>query len=136
MSLMGITATCAGRITKQGLRTFQAGGETYCGFSLAVTPRVKVQGTWQNGPKLFIRCTVWDKYLAAHAINSLQAGDNVIVSGSITTEEYQGQTNLNMGVEALGLDLSWNDASPTRDQQQASGGGYADAADDFGEPNF
>ena len=103
MSLMVITATCAGRITKQGLRTFQAGGETYCSFSLGVTPRVKVQGKWQNGPKLFIRCTVWDKYLAAHAINSLQAGDNVIVSGSITTEEYNGQTNLNMGVEALGL---------------------------------
>ena len=120
----GIQATLCGRITKQGVKAFQASGRQSCSFSVAVTPRVKTQGSWGNGPTMFVRVTVWDQYLAGHVLNSVQAGDNVMVCGEITTSEYQDSTRYEMTAEAVAVDLKWNDVQVLGQQQEPQQQGY------------
>ena len=92
-------------------------GKQIARISIGVTPRVKKQGQWQDAPALWYRVTIWDTYLAEHVLNSLHKGDRVFAYGLVTSDEYQGKTNLDMSADIVGVPLDRNDVTIIPRQQ-------------------
>ncbi len=92
-------------------------GKQIARISIGVTPRVKKQGQWQDAPALWYRVTIWDTYLAEHVLNSLHKGDRVFAYGVVTSDEYQGKTNLEMSADIVGVPLDRNEVTINPRQQ-------------------
>ena len=95
----------------------QVNGKQIARISIGVTPRVKRQGQWQDAPVLWYRVTIWDTYLAEHVLNSLHKGDRVFAYGVVTSDEYQGKTNLEMSADIVGVPLDRNEVTIIPRQQ-------------------
>lgn len=95
----------------------QVNGKQISRISIGVTPRIKRQGQWQDAPVLWYRVTVWDTYLAEHVLNSLHKGDRVFAYGVVTSDEYQGKTNLDMSADIVGVPLDRNEVTIIPRQQ-------------------
>jgi single stranded DNA-binding protein len=95
----------------------QVNGKQIARISIGVTPRVKRQGQWQDAPVLWYRVTVWDTFQAEHVLNSLRKGDRVGAYGLVTSDEYQGKTNLDMSADVVGVPLDRNDVTIIPRQQ-------------------
>ena len=95
----------------------QVNGKQIARISIGVTPRVKKQGQWQDAPVLWYRVTVWDTFQAEHVLNSLHKGDRVFAYGMVTSDEYQGKTNLDMSADIVGVPLDRNNVTIIPRQQ-------------------
>ncbi|MEE8725453.1 MAG: single-stranded DNA-binding protein [Bifidobacterium crudilactis] len=98
----------------------QVNGKQISRISIGVTPRVKRQGQWQDAPVLWYRVTVWDTFQAEHVLNSLHKGDRVGAYGLVTSDEYQGKTNLDMSADIVFIPLDRNDVTIIPRQQTGS----------------
>ncbi|MEE8725517.1 MAG: single-stranded DNA-binding protein [Bifidobacterium crudilactis] len=98
----------------------QVNGKQISRISTGVTPRVKKQGQWQDAPALWYRVTVWDTFQAEHVLNSLHKGDRVGAYGLVTSDEYQGKTNLDMSADIVFVPLDRNDVTIIPRQQASS----------------
>lgn len=99
----------------------QVNGKQISRISIGVTPRVKKQGQWQDTPVLWYRVTVWDTFQAEHVLNSLHKGDRVGAYGLVTSDEYQGKTNLDMSADIVFIPLDRNDVTIIPRQQTSTG---------------
>lgn len=99
----------------------QVNGKQIARVSIGVTPRVKKQGQWQDAPVLWYRVTVWDTFQAKHVLNSLHKGDRVGAYGLVTSDEYQGKTNLDMSADIVFIPLDRNDVTIIPSQQTGTG---------------
>lgn len=86
-------------------------GSTVTNFRLASTARRydKASGTWTDGETLFLRVNCW-RVLGDNVVASVVRGDPVVVSGKLTSRQYEfdGQRRTSYEVEAtsVGLDLA------------------------------
>lgn len=61
--------------------------ETLSTFSLAHTPRKKVNGQWEDGETLWFQVTLWNSK-SDLAQDSLKKGDKVIVIGTLSQSNF------------------------------------------------
>ena len=80
------TLTITGNLTAAPDIRFTSNGKSVSNFSVASTPRVKVNGSWEDGETIFMRVTAWDK--TADAAAELQKGEQVIVTGRLYQRSY------------------------------------------------
>lgn len=99
---------------------FTTSGAAVCNFSVASTPRVKMQGTddWEDGTRTWFNCSVWREF-AENVAESLSRGDRVIVQGYMSTREYENRDgvkgkSLELNVQAIGPDLRYATAKVTK----------------------
>jgi len=102
------------------LRTVGKDNQEVIDFTIAVTPRKKVDGEWTDGETYWLTITAWGK-LAKNVSESFNSGDRVFVIGR--TEMKAGYTNKE-GVEVAarpiliaefaGLELSYHPAHSDR----------------------
>jgi single-strand DNA-binding protein len=92
---------------------------------LAVTPRVRQQQEWTDGPTSFYRVTCW-RGLAEHAADSLTKGARVLVSGRLRIRQYEtddghrGQA-AELDADDLGPSLLFATATLTRTSGTGNG---------------
>jgi single-strand DNA-binding protein len=92
------------------VRTTDKGVEV-TGFRIGSTARRwdKDSGRWVDGPKLFVSVTCW-RQLAANVRDSVRRGDPVVVSGRLSTHEYekdgQKRSTFDLEASAIGHDLA------------------------------
>src|SRR5262249_32012849 len=69
----------------------------------------RASGEWVDGNKLFLAVSCW-RQLAVNTVDSLRRGDPVLISGRLSTREYEkdGQRRVSYELEAtaVGHDLS------------------------------
>lgn len=113
------------------LRTVGKDNQEVIDFTVAVTPRKRVDGEWTDGETYWVTITAWGK-LAKNVSESLNSGDRVFVHGR--TDMKSGYTNKE-GVEVaarpiliadfVGLELSYHPAHsdrPARGERNSSNG--------------
>lgn len=102
------------------LRTVGKDNQEVIDFTVAVTPRKKVDGEWTDGETYWLTITAWGK-LAKNISESFNSGDRVFVLGR--TEMKAGYTNKDqvevparpiLIAEFAGLELSYNPAHSDR----------------------
>lgn len=81
------------------LKTTSNGSE-YVSFSLAYTPRKKVNGEWVDGETQWYRVTAWDKKALQAA--QLRKGDAVLIFGTVKLSTYTSRD----GVEKSALEIT------------------------------
>lgn len=122
----------AGRLGKDAELRRTQNGDPVLGFSVAVD-----DGYGQNKRTLWFRCRVWGKRGEALA-DHLRKGSAVTVSGDLSTDEYEGKTNLTVRVNEVTLqggkqDGERRESRPARQEQgmydrddpRTGGGSYA-----------
>lgn len=95
----------------------QAGGTDVLNFNVAAT-----SGFGEREQTLWVRCALWGKRGATLA-QYIKKGSRVTVIGEMSTEEYNGKTQLNCRVVEIKLQDSaaggQQSAQPSAPQQQA-----------------
>lgn len=94
----------------------QAGGTDVLNFNVAAT-----SGLGEREQTLWVRCALWGKRGASLA-QYIKKGSRVTVIGELSTEEYNGTTQLNCRVVEIKLQDSTGgqqSAQPSAPQQQA-----------------
>ena len=125
------------------------------GKAVAVIPLVfnkrkknSASGEWEDAGSMFVRGTAWDQ-LGENAAQSLEKGDEVIVTGEMSVREFErsdgskGQS-VELNVYAIGPSLSWttvkvNKATRSSSSTPAPGPGgdpWPTAAANEDEPPF
>lgn len=108
------------------LRTVGKDNQEVIDFTVAATPRKKIDGEWTDGETYWLTITAWGK-LAKNISESFNSGDRVFVYGR--TEMKAGYTNKEqvevpprpiLIAEFAGLELSFNPAHSDR-QPKAKG---------------
>ena len=79
-------------------------------FRVAVTPRLRKDGSWVDGETAWYTVTAW-RTLADHVRDSIRKGDPVIVHGRLRTETWRpdegpGSTTLHVEASLVGHDLT------------------------------
>src|SRR4030095_10324594 len=118
-----------GNLTDDPEVRFTPQGTTVASFRLAVTPRVKDGGTWQDGDTSFFRINAW-RDLAEHVTDSLSKGDRALVLGRLKTRSWEDKDTgerrsaVEAEAEEVGPSLKWATATPQRanDKAKASNG--------------
>ncbi|WP_455676646.1 single-stranded DNA-binding protein [Pseudoscardovia suis] len=119
------TFTIIGRLGKDP-EIRQAGQANVASFTVAYTPRRLNRQTnqWEDGTTMWLECQAWDRgkrMLATNVANGLRKGQRVIVTGTLTENDWtdrDGNTrrSLRLEVEGIGLDLTF----PQQAQRQAA----------------
>lgn len=81
------------------LKTTSNGSE-YASFSLAYTPRKKVNGEWVDGETQWYKVTAWDKKATKAA--TLRKGDAVLICGTVKLSTYTNRE----GIEKTVLEIT------------------------------
>lgn len=115
------TQTLVGSIGRvYDLRTVGKDKQEVIDFSVAVTPRKKIDGEWADGETYWMTITAWGR-LAKNIEESFKSGDRVFVYGR--TEMKSGYTNKEgnevpgraiLIAEFAGLEVSFNPAHSDR----------------------
>lgn len=94
-------------------RVGNAGGTAVVNFSVAMTSGWgdKKQTTW-------IDCALWGKQAESALKDYLVKGQQVAVSGELSTREHEGKTYLTMRVNSVDLVGGRSDSAPQQQQQQ------------------
>jgi len=77
--------------------------ETLATFSLAHTPRTKVNGQYEDGDTTWFRVTFWNSKSDA-VLENLKKGDRVMVIGKLTQSTYtnkSGEVKIHLRLLAL-----------------------------------
>lgn len=82
--------TMEGRMVADPELRFTPGGKAVCSFTVAASKRIKGDdGEWRDGPKLFLRASVWEQQ-AEHVAESFRKGDHVVViNGELSQREWE-----------------------------------------------
>ncbi len=82
--------TIAGNLTAEPELRYTASGVAVASFTVAFTPRRydKAADEWKDGTTTFMRCDAW-RQLGEHCAESLTRGARVVVTGSLTTEQWE-----------------------------------------------
>lgn len=114
------TITVIGNLTAAPELRFTPGGHAVANFTVASTPRTfnRQSGEWEDGPALFMRCTLWRK-AAENVAESLTKGSRVIVAGRLRqrtfeTREGDKRTIIELEVDEIGPSLRYVTATTTR----------------------
>lgn len=136
--------TIVGNLTDAPDLRFTAKGDAVANFTIAHTERVKENGEWVDGPKLFLRASIW-REAAENAAESLTKGTRVIVTGKLRQRSFEKdgekRTVIEMDADELGPSLRYATAKVLK-----SGGskpkppaddpwGAAPAAGEWGNPD-
>ncbi|MFW0778596.1 MAG: single-stranded DNA-binding protein [Rickettsiales bacterium] len=115
----------------QDCKTNNVGGTAVCNFSVAVKA-----GYGDKAQTLWIDCALWGKQAESRLPDYLVKGQQVAVSGELSTREHDGKTYLQLrcnNVDLIGKrDDSVAPSSPAPQQQAAS----APAAGNGPAPDF
>lgn len=121
--------TLVGNLTDDPELKFTPSGAAVANFTVASTPRTfdKQSNEWRDGDALFIRCAAW-RQLAENVAESLQKGQQVIVTGALKVRNYERQdgskgTSVEMNVDEIGPSLRFATAKVTRVNRSGGGGG-------------
>lgn len=129
-----------GNATADAEIKFRPNGDAVANVTVAVTPRVKVDGQFTDGPAAFYRVAAW-KQLAENVGESVKRGDRVTVVGTLKPREYEhnGEKRMSLDVtaESVALDLRFataaaNRANRSQGGQQRPQQSQAPAADPWG----
>ena len=102
MNLWAIT----GNLGKDA-ETRQAGGSTVCGFSVAVK-----SGFGDKAQTIWVSCSMWGKQAEGALPGYLKKGQQVAVTGELSTRDYDGKTYLELRVNSIDLVGSKGDNAP------------------------
>ena len=104
---------------------YTASGRAACSLPLVFSKRKKNDaGKWEDAGSMFVRGTAWEQ-LGEHCAESLQKGDEVIVTGELSVREYErndgskGQS-LELNVYAAGPSLRFNTVTVNRVERGSS----------------
>lgn len=75
-----------------------AGGSTVCGFSVAMTA-----GYGDKKQTIWVDCSIWGKQAEGALPGYLKKGQQVAVSGELSTREHEGKTYLQLRVGSIDL---------------------------------
>ena len=124
MSLPKIQGETARLWAEPELR-YTSSGRAACSLPLVFSKRKKnPQGVWEDAGSMFVRGTAWEQ-LGEHCAESLQKGDEVIVTGELSVREYEkndgskGQS-LELNVYAAGPSLRFNTVTVNRVERGSS----------------
>ncbi len=117
------------RLTRDPEIRFTGGGKAVVNLDLAFNERIKDQATqeWKDGPTTFVKGTAWEQF-AENIAESLSKGDEVIVSGKLSTETYDKRDGTGQGfsvtlaIYAIGPNLKNATAKATRTTKNDGGG--------------
>ena len=76
----------------------EAGGTTVCNFNVAAKA-----GYGEREQTLWVRCALWGKRAESGLVQYLTKGQQVAVSGELSTREYEGKTYLECRVNDVTL---------------------------------
>src|SRR5690554_3846076 len=91
----------------------QAGSSTVCGFPVAMTA-----GYGDKKQTIWIDCSIWGRQAEGALPGYLTKGQQVAVSGELSTREHEGKTYLQLRVNSIDLIGKRDDAAPQQSQQQ------------------
>lgn len=96
-------------------------------FTVASTQRVynKETNNWQDKSTIYIRCSAW-RDMAENVVNTLKKGMPVIVTGDLTSRQYEtkeGNKGISWELEHIDVGPSLRRSSFTQNQDQNQGGG-------------
>lgn len=100
-------------------------GKAVCELPLLFVKRARNDaGQWEDVAQMWVRGTVWDR-AAEHAAESLSKGDEVLVSGELSTREFERKdgskgTSVEMRVFEVGPSLRWGSAKVSRAERSAA----------------
>lgn len=119
--------TIVGRLGADPELRFTPSGAAVVNFPLVNTPRSKNQANeWVDGEPTWFTCDAW-REMAENIAESLSKGDNVIVTGYLTTETYERRDGSGKGsklclkVAEIGPSLRWATAKVNRRQGNGNG---------------
>ena len=92
-----------------------AGSSTVCGFSVAMT-----SGYGDKKQTVWISCSIWGKQAEGQLPSYLKKGQQVAVSGELSTREYEGKTYLELRVGTIDLIGKRDDGAAQGQHQQAT----------------
>jgi single-strand DNA-binding protein len=78
--------------------------ETLSSFSLAHTPRKKVNGQYEDGETIWFRVTFWNSK-SDSVIDNLKKGDRIVVIGKVNQSTYKTKD----GETKTSLEIAGND---------------------------
>ncbi|GAC1381430.1 MAG: hypothetical protein NVSMB4_09990 [Acidimicrobiales bacterium] len=129
------TTTIVGNLTADPELRFTSGGAGVTGFTVASTPRAKVNGEWIDGETWFVRCSVW-RDQAENVAESLRKGDAVIVTGRLKSRSWEKdgvkRSTVELEAEHVGPSLAKARATVTKTRPAQQGG----ARNDFDDAPF
>jgi single-strand DNA-binding protein len=79
-------------------RTNTVGSSTVCNFNVAVKA-----GYGDRAQTIWISCSLWGKKAESRLPEYLNKGQGVMVTGELSTEEYDGKTQLKVNVREIDL---------------------------------
>lgn len=120
------TVVIAGRLGKDAELRRTQGGDPVLGFSVAVD-----DGYGDNKRTLWFRCSMWGKR-AQSLDGHLTKGSAVTVAGDLSTDEYEGKTNLTIRVSELTMQGGGEkrEVAPKRDRDDPRTGRQMEDLDD------
>lgn len=95
-------------------RVGSAGGTSVCNFAVAMTA-----GYGDNKQTLWVDCAVWGKQAEGRLPEFLLKGQQVAVSGELSTREHEGKTYLQLRCNSVDLIGGRSDSAPAQ-QPEAS----------------
>lgn len=115
----------------QDCRTNEVSGTAVVNFSVAVK-----SGFGDKEQTLWIDCAQWGKAAEGKLPDYLVKGQQVAVSGELSTQEKDGKTYLKLRCNSVSLVGGKSDAAPAKSQApasqpQATGSKMPDPVDDF-----
>jgi single-strand DNA-binding protein len=102
-------------------------GKAVCELPLVFNKRVKNRdtGEWEDAGSMFVRGAVWEQ-TAENCANSLAKGDQVMVTGELSTREYEKNDgskgySLELRVYEVAVSLRWNEVRVQRAERTGGG---------------
>jgi single-strand DNA-binding protein len=123
-----------GNLTNDPELRFTPSGDAVVSFTVAINDRIKgPDGTWTDGPGMFLRCSLWRQY-AENAAESLSKGTRVVVIGTLKQREYttrdgEKRTSIEVDVEEVGPALRYATAKVAKVTRTAPSAGQQPEAD-------
>lgn len=121
---MSTEVTVVGNLTDDPQFKYLADGTAVARFTVASNERVNNNGTWRDADPVYMPCNVW-RSLAENAVESLNKGDRVMVTGRLrtntwTTQSGEQRSRMELTVDELGPSLKFATAKPTKTRGQAA----------------
>jgi single-strand DNA-binding protein len=130
------TVTLVGNLCADPELTFTPTGTPVANLRLAVTPRIRQQDEWADGPTSFYRVTCW-RQLAEHAADTLTKGARLLVTGRLRIRQYEtddGHRGQAAEVDADDLGPSLLFATATLTRTSSGNGGQTTSKASFADP--
>lgn len=95
MAFNSFTDTVIGSLGKIGDLHELKNDNAVLNFSIAVTPRKKVNGNWEDDETIWTNCAIWGRDARAMAASQLAPGTQVVVQGTRRAVKRDAYTNNN-----------------------------------------